>query len=74
VGLAGEQFVDDAQPYCSCRHFHYRVLDGRDETCYHLLAVRMARETGIYDELRLRDDEHYDLLRYLLYDLTRADR
>ena len=74
VGVAGEQLVDEAQPYCSCHHFHYRVLDGQDETCYHLLAVRMARRTGLYDEVRLRDDEHYDLLRYLLRDIARPNK
>lgn len=70
VGREGDQLVDDSQPYCSCSHFHFRVLDGKDETCYHLVSLQMARKLARYEEIRLADDEYAVLLKYLVKDIT----
>lgn len=70
VGREGDQLVDDTQPYCSCSHFHFRVIDGKDETCYHLLGLQMAKKLENYDEIRLADDEYITLLKHLVKDIT----
>ena len=43
VGRSGDEFIDPEKPFCSCRHFFFRVLGGKDPTCYHLLAYEMAK-------------------------------
>lgn len=68
VGMDGDRWVDGSQPYCSCRHFYYKVLRGKDETCYHLLALRMAKMLKIYDIIELNDVEYPIFLKYLLKD------
>ena len=74
VGVEGDQLVDDSQPYCSCRHFHYKVLSGKDETCYHLLGVKMARRLNAYDTIDLDDTEYPILLKLLIKDISQSLR
>jgi len=58
VGRLGDEFIDPERPYCSCSNFFFRVLGGREETCYHLLSYRIAAETGKLDVLRFSDEEY----------------
>ena len=69
VGVEGDQLVNETQPYCSCRHFHYKVLSDKDETCYHLLAVKMARKMNAYETIDLQDIEYPLLLKLLITDI-----
>ena len=69
LGGEGDQLVDDSQPYCSCRHFHFKVLGGKDLTCYHLLSISLAKKLEKYEEIVFHDEEHYDFLRALIKDL-----
>lgn len=66
VGREGDQLVDPAAPYCSCKHFYFKVFRGKGGECYHLTAAKIAKEAGEYDEIELRDDEYPQLLRLLL--------
>lgn len=68
VGHEGDQLVLENQPYCSCRHFHYRVLGGLDDTCHHLLGVKIAKRTRNFDSIEFRDEEYSSFLRSLLKD------
>lgn len=58
VGSRGDQLVIESQPYCTCRHFHYAVLGGRDKTCYHLSAVKKAKQTAKFVKVEIDDAEY----------------
>ena len=69
VGRSGDEFIDPERPFCSCPHFFFRVLGGRDEICYHLLGYRIAKEAGLLDRIDLEDEEYDDFVRLLTSDL-----
>lgn len=58
VGRLGDEFIDPDRPYCSCSNFFFRVLGGREETCYHLLSYRIASEAGRLDVVKFSDEEY----------------
>lgn len=58
VGSRGDQLVIESQPYCTCRHFHFTVLGGRDKTCYHLSALRKAKELSKFARIDIDDAEY----------------
>ncbi len=74
VGNAGDEFIDPDKPYCSCSHFFFRVLTGKDETCYHLLSHRMASAAGRVDVNKFSDDEYGQVLRALVADVFNVIR
>jgi len=69
VGRSGDEFIDPEKPFCSCRHFFFRVLGGRDRICYHLLAYEMAKEAQRFDQVEMHDEEFGVFLRLLASDL-----
>lgn len=69
VGRIGDEFVDPQRPYCSCSHFFFRVLGGRDELCYHLLSYKIASEQGRIDEVVFDDEEYGQLFRAIVKDV-----
>jgi predicted nucleic acid-binding Zn finger protein len=58
VGRLGDEFIDPEKPYCSCSNFFFRVLGGREETCYHLLSHKIAAKTGKIDVIEFSDEEY----------------
>jgi predicted nucleic acid-binding Zn finger protein len=58
VGRLGDEFVDPEKPYCSCSNFFFRVLGGREETCYHLLSYNIAKKLGRVDVVEFSDEEY----------------
>jgi predicted nucleic acid-binding Zn finger protein len=58
VGRLGDEFVDPEKPYCSCSNFFFRVLGGREETCYHLLSYNVAKKLGRVDVVEFSDEEY----------------
>ena len=58
VGRLGDEFIDPEKPYCSCSNFYFRVLGGREETCYHLISYRVAVMTGKVDVTEFSDEEY----------------
>ncbi len=58
VGRLGDEFIDPEKPYCSCSNFFFRVLGGREETCYHLLSYRIAKKLGRVDVVNFSDEEY----------------
>ena len=58
VGRLGDELIDPERPYCSCSNFFFRVLGGREETCYHLLSYRIAAKTGNLDTVTFSDEEY----------------
>ncbi len=69
VGRLGDEFIDPEKPYCSCSNFFFRVLGGREETCYHLLSYRMAAETGKLDVVKFSDEEYGAYLTAMVRDV-----
>lgn len=57
VGRLGDELIDPERPYCSCSNFFFRVMAGREDTCYHLLSYRIAARAGKVDVLEFVDDE-----------------
>jgi predicted nucleic acid-binding Zn finger protein len=57
------------QPFCSCDDYHFRVLGGSIAECYHLMAVKKAREQKKFSTIIFSDDEYEDFLRGLLSDI-----
>lgn len=72
VGRSGDEFVDPERPFCSCSHFFFRVLGGRDHTCYHLLAYEMAKDAQLFDQVEMHDEEFGTFLRMLASDLMES--
>ncbi len=62
VGRLGDEFIDPEKPYCSCSNFFFRVLGGREETCYHLLSYKIASEVGRVDKTEFSDEEYRQYL------------
>ena len=58
VGRLGDEFLDPERPYCSCSNFYFRVLGGREETCYHLISYQIAAKAGKVDAVEFSDEEY----------------
>jgi predicted nucleic acid-binding Zn finger protein len=69
VGRGGDEFIDPEKPFCSCPHFFFKVLGGRDEICYHLLGYAIAKEAGLLDRIDFEDEEYDDFMRLVVSDL-----
>ena len=58
VGRLGDELIDPERPYCSCSNFFFRILGGKEETCYHLLSHRIATKVGKVDTVNFSDEEY----------------
>ena len=68
VGRLGDEFIDPDRPFCSCHHFFFRVLAGKEETCYHLLCYEMAAKSGRVDVVAFSDEEYPQVVRAMVLD------
>jgi predicted nucleic acid-binding Zn finger protein len=57
------------KPYCTCDDFHYRVLSGRSEECYHLVAAKKAIEEEMYSVVELEDQQYPKFMKTLIRDI-----
>ena len=62
AGRRGEYLVLPDSGYCSCHDFFFRVISGEKPTCYHLMAVKLARRRGAYDVIEKEDRWHDSLM------------
>jgi predicted nucleic acid-binding Zn finger protein len=69
VGSSSDEFVDPAKSFCSCESYFYSVLSAKSEYCYHLLAFKIAQETGLVREVKFDDEEYDNFLRLLAADV-----
>ena len=69
VGNLGDEFIDPERPYCSCSHFFFRVLNGKDELCYHLLSFKIASRAGKVDVTTFSDEEYGSILEAIIGDV-----
>ncbi len=58
VGQGGEYIVFPRADYCSCSSFYFRVIDGKEGYCYHLLAHKLSLALNHYLTV-LEEDEFY---------------
>lgn len=57
---------DLRKPYCACDDFHYRVLSGKSEDCYHLVAVKNAIAEERYAVMELQDSDFLSFAKKLM--------
>ena len=62
VGRHQDYLILPEAGYCSCNDFFFRVMSGEKPTCYHLIAVRLARERGRYEVIEESDEWHDTLM------------
>jgi predicted nucleic acid-binding Zn finger protein len=74
VGRLGDEFIDPEKPYCSCSNFFFRVLNGREEICYHLLSHRIATKAGKVDLVEFSDEEYGPYLAATIRDVFQVLR
>lgn len=72
VGSSSDEFIDPDKSFCSCESYFYSVLSAKSEYCYHLLAYKIANESGLVKEVRFDDEEYDDFLRLLAGDALRS--
>jgi len=61
VGRHGDYLVLPEAGYCSCHDFFFRVMSGEKPTCYHLIAVKLAKERNQYEVIE-EEDQWHDIL------------
>ncbi len=61
VGRERDYLLMPEAEFCMCDDFYFRVLDRRIHLCYHLIAQKIARNLGWFENLDERD-ELYDSL------------
>ncbi len=71
VGRGGDQIVIEDQNYCSCNHFHYKVLSGEDNICQHILSLKIAKRLNEFNIFNFFDDNYMSFMKSLLKDLSR---
>lgn len=59
------------KPYCGCDDFYYRVLSGKAEECYHLVAARKALGEERYTVVEMKDNDFPGFVKRLLVDMFR---
>jgi predicted nucleic acid-binding Zn finger protein len=62
VGRHRDYLVMPSVPYCTCDDFFFRVINNEKPLCYHLLAVRIASESGAYEVIEEGDDWYWQLI------------
>lgn len=56
VGRSAEYRIFPTAGYCGCDDFYFRVIDGEEGVCYHLLAQRLAEVLSSYEDVYEEDD------------------
>jgi predicted nucleic acid-binding Zn finger protein len=70
VGKESEELVDPLKQLCTCGDFFYRVLTGKTDVCYHLLAYKIAEENELFEIIEFDDSEYFSFMKALLEDLA----
>lgn len=68
VGKENEHWLDPDLEFCSCEDFYYNTMTtGRQ--CYHLKAVKLAKEQGNIEIIKFSDSEFDSFIAALVNDL-----
>ena len=68
VGTEKEYWIDPDQKFCSCPGFYFGKINGKKE-CYHLEALKEAKEQNELETITFDDSEYIDFISSLLSDL-----
>jgi predicted nucleic acid-binding Zn finger protein len=61
LGQGAEYLVYSQAEYCSCSAFYFRVIDGKEGYCYHLLAHKLSLVLGFF-RIVFEEDDVYKIL------------
>ena len=67
VGKENEHWVEPDLGFCSCEDYYYNALEQNRE-CYHLKAVRVAKEKNIVETVKFSDYEFENFISALVDD------
>ena len=71
IGKNNEYWVDPELDYCSCKHYYYKTLSGK-EKCQHLKSFNELIKNNKYDKIKFSDDEYFDFLSMLIKDILKV--
>ncbi len=57
-GKHGEQQVLPGSMFCTCDDYFYRVMGGKKQVCYHIIAQQLAEALGKYKTSDLGDQDY----------------
>ena len=66
----GLHVVIENRLYCTCGHFYFSVLSGKDDTCYHIDIIRIAKTTKKHNTVENSDADFGKFMRTTLSELT----
>ncbi len=69
VGERGEYWAHPEMDYCSCPGHYFGKLSGREDGCYHVMAIASAVEQGMVDEVRFDDEEYAAFVARIMDDM-----
>ena len=58
TGKQGEYQVMPESMFCSCDDYYYRVMSGKKQVCYHIIAQQLAEALGRYETIDMTDNEY----------------
>jgi predicted nucleic acid-binding Zn finger protein len=68
VGVGEEHWLAPEFDFCSCRGYYFGKLKGK-KSCYHLEAIKMAREKNDVEIVGFSDEEYSNFLHGLISEL-----
>jgi predicted nucleic acid-binding Zn finger protein len=68
VGKDDEYWLDQELDYCTCKHYYFKTLSGKDK-CQHLKVLNELIEKENYDKIDYSDEEYNDFLALLIKDI-----
>ena len=68
VGRDDEYWLDPELDYCTCKHYYFKTLSGKDK-CQHLKVLNELIKTETFDKIDYSDEEYYDFLALIIKDI-----
>ncbi len=62
VGRERDYLIMAEAEFCTCDDFYFRVLDKKIHLCYHLIAQKIARNLGWFEEIDANDEIYPTLM------------
>lgn len=57
-GRKSEYQVIPDIPFCYCDDYYFRVMDGKRELCYHIIAQRIAAALNQFEDIAKKDSQY----------------
>jgi predicted nucleic acid-binding Zn finger protein len=68
IGKNNEYWLDPELDYCSCKHYYFKTLSGKDK-CQHLKVINELIRYKKYDKIEFSDDEYTNFIVLLIKDI-----